>query len=60
VFFAVTILFFRLFILPIYKLDYDDSGFFASAPKQVLLYLFAALTFMDLALPMLTTAIKPF
>jgi hypothetical protein len=59
VFFTVPILFFRLFILPIYRLDYDDSGFLASAPKQVLLYLFAALTFMGLALPLFTTAIKP-
>ena len=59
VFFAAPILFFRLFILPIYRLDYGDSGLLSSAPKQVLLYVFAALTFMGLALPLLTTAIKP-
>jgi hypothetical protein len=59
VFFAAPILFFRFFILLIYRLDHGDSGFLASPPKQVLLYLFAAFTFMGLALPLLTTAIKP-
>lgn len=59
VFFAVPILFFRLFILQIYRLDYGDSGFLASAPRQVLLYLFATLIFTGLALPLLATAIKP-
>jgi hypothetical protein len=59
VFFAAPILFFRLFVLPIYRVDYGDSNFLASSLKQVLLYIFAVLTFLGLALPLLVTAVKP-
>jgi len=59
VFFAAPILFFRLFVLPIYRVDHGDSGFLASPLKQVLLYIFAALTFLGLAMPLLVAAVRP-
>lgn len=59
VFFAAPILFFRLFVLPIYRVDHEDSGFLASPLKQVLLYIFAAATFLSLAMPLLVAAVRP-
>jgi len=59
VFFAAPILFFRLFVLPIYRLDHEDAGFLASPLKQVFLYIFAALTFLGLAMSLIIAAVRP-